>query len=164
MEIIIPAVVAALVAIWLGVVFIGPPYVPTLSRDIKDLLAELRLNEQHHVVDLGSGDGRVLRAVVATGAKATGVEINPMLVWTARWRLRRTSAVVVMQDMWQFKLPDDTTHVFMFCAGKFMSRMDKYLTTHGCNQDKKLCVISYGFSFEGKTPMRHIGAFNIYEF
>ena len=163
MELLFALTLALLAAMWLGVVFIGPPYVPTLTKDLQVLLTELRLSSRDHVVDLGAGDGRVLKLVAATGAKASGVEINPMLVWLARWRLRGSGATVHLKDMWQFTLPEDTTHVFMFCAGKFMSKMDECLKSQ-LQPGQKITVISYGFEFSDKTPARVVGAFNIYEY
>ena len=41
------------------------------------------------LVDLGSGDGRIVIAAAQRGLHATGVEINPFLVWKSRrWAKR----------------------------------------------------------------------------
>ena len=163
MEFVLTVVLLALGMMWLGVVFIGPPFVPTLQRDLDVLFAGLKLTDRDHVVDLGAGDGRVLNAVVATGASATGVEINPMLSWIARWRLRGTGARVVTKNMWQYELPADTTYVFIFCASQYIPRMDQYLKRQVAN-GRRFQVISYGFTLDKQTPSHVLGSFNIYDF
>lgn len=150
-----------LVAAWLGVVVVGPPYVPTHAAQLKRLFDELKLDTDDHVVDLGAGDGRVLQLAARHGARATGVEINPFLVWIARWRLRKEArTTVVLGDIWHYQLPADTTYVFVFFAHRFMPKLDDYLRA----QRKRVTLVSYGFLFEDRTPDRVIGAFNIYEF
>ena len=51
-------------------VFFGAPYVPAKLRDVQQAFDELRPVTKHDVVlDLGSGDGKVLREVSRRGAK-----------------------------------------------------------------------------------------------
>lgn len=153
----------AVAAVWLCVVFIGPPYVPTLAKDLAKLFQKLQLGPDDHVVDLGAGDGRVLKRSVAAGARATGVEINPMLSWIARWRLRGTGAVVVTKNMWHFELPADVSYVFIFCASKFIFKMEGYFEEQAA-MGKHFRVISYAFTFPHKDYEKTIGPFFIYAF
>ncbi len=152
-----------LAVFWLGVVVLGPPYVPTLSRDLKKLIAELKLSPDDTVVDLGAGDGRVLKEVIAAGAHAHGVELNPFLVWIARFRLRKTSATVVLGDMWRYRLPEGTTYVFVFFAHAFMKKLENYCISEAKN-GRKFRLVSYGFRFEGRKAEKTVGAFTIYQF
>lgn len=156
-------IAVALVIIWLGVVAIGPPYVPTLKRDLVKLFDELRLGPKHHLVDLGAGDGRALILAEKRGVKVSGVEINPFLVGIANFRLRGGKGSVVLGDMWQYRLPDDTTHVFVFPAEVFMHKLEKYLVAQR-GHTGPLQVMLYGFNFAGRNPKKTVGAFNLYEF
>lgn len=45
-------------------------------------LADIQTGER--VVDLGSGDGRLVFAAARAGARAVGIEQNPLLVWYCR--------------------------------------------------------------------------------
>lgn len=149
--------------IWLGVVFVGPPYVPTLQSELSRLFDELNLTKEDHVVDLGAGDGRVLKLVRARGGRACGVEINPFLVLLANWRLRRTGTKVELGNIWNFHLPVDTTYVFVFFAKPFMAKLDRYIVSQ-LSQGQSVRVISYGFEFKDRRPEKVFGAFNVYLF
>lgn len=152
-----------LVAVWLGVVVVGPPFVPTLKTDLKKLFKYLRLDKSNHFVDLGAGDGRVLVMASEFGARVNGVEINPFLVLIAKWRLRKANGTVGLGDMWKYKLPTDTTHIFMFGADMFMNKLENYLDEN-LAESGRVKVICYGFSLPSKKSFKTVGAFNIYTF
>lgn len=60
------------------------PYVPTPPKVVEAMLDLARLKAGEHLVDLGSGDGRLPIAAAKRGATALGVEIDPRLVKRAR--------------------------------------------------------------------------------
>ncbi len=163
MEIFLGVVLGIVAASYLGVVVFGPPYVPTLKRDLVGLIHHLKLGEKDLVVDLGVGDGRVLVEARRAGALATGVEINPFLWLVARTRLRRYHSWVTLGNLWHYQLPEGTTYVFVFFAKKFMKKLYVYLETQA-GEDRNFRVVSYGFTFEEKKPKETVGPFTIYEF
>jgi SAM-dependent methyltransferase len=55
----------------------GAPFVPMTRRHLADVMALAQISPGEKVVDLGSGDGRVLRAAARAGAQADGWEISP---------------------------------------------------------------------------------------
>ena len=66
----------------------GAPYVPSHRHDVQQALTKLyRLGAEDCLVDMGSGDGVVLKVARQQGARAFGVELNPLLVLLSRWRL-----------------------------------------------------------------------------
>lgn len=155
---------AILLISWLGIVLVGPPYVPTLARELEKLLDELPVSKDDYVVDLGSGDGRVLVAAAKHGARGSGVELNPFLVVLSWLRLRRYSGVGVrFGNIWRYKLPPETTLVFVFFAGSFMAKLDDYLVRQAAF-GRTFRLVSFGFTLPGRTPERKIGAFHIYSF
>jgi len=92
------------------------PYVPANPRQIEMVLAVCK-QRGGAMVDLGSGDGRVVLAAAAAGIPATGVELNRWLVWWARWQAWRRGlsgmARFRRQDMWKTDLsPYRTIVVF----------------------------------------------------
>jgi len=61
----------------------------TTPHDVVQAMLDLaEVTEADTVYDLGSGDGRVLRAAAERGAKALGIEINPELVDQSRQMIR----------------------------------------------------------------------------
>ena len=81
--------------VWL---YRGPFYVPTRRKYVPRIIAMLDLKAGDKVVDLGSGDGRLVIALAEAGAEAHGFEHNPLLVMRSkksikkRGRLAPTSA------------------------------------------------------------------------
>src|SRR5882672_3428464 len=58
----------------------GAPYVPSRKDSIKKMLVLANLKPGDKVVDLGSGDGRIVIAFARNGIDAHGYEISPALV------------------------------------------------------------------------------------
>lgn len=149
------------------VVFFGAPYVPSKKRDLKRALTELYpIGKKDVLVDIGSGDGVVLREAVRLGAaKAVGFELNPVLVAVARWLSRRFKGVSThLANAWHAPFPDDTTVVYVFTttrdAGKMVRKIQKEATRLG----HPLSVISYGCELPGKKPEKTVGAHLLYHF
>ena len=61
------------------------PYVPTPRKVVRAMLRHANITPQDHVVDLGCGDGRLLRAVAKRyPVEATGVDDSHVLLRIAR--------------------------------------------------------------------------------
>lgn len=73
-----------------GDALFGAPFVPTPMPIVRKTLELVELKPDETLYDLGSGDGRVLiTAAQEFGARAVGVEHNPVLVLVSRWKVRR---------------------------------------------------------------------------
>ena len=67
-----------------------PPYVGTPARVIERMLSLAKVRSDDYVMDLGSGDGRiVLEAARRYGARALGIEMNGPLVAACREMARK---------------------------------------------------------------------------
>jgi 16S rRNA A1518/A1519 N6-dimethyltransferase RsmA/KsgA/DIM1 with predicted DNA glycosylase/AP lyase activity len=86
---------------------LGAPYLPILRRDSDRLLKLAGLKPGQTLIDLGSGDGRLLKAAAAQGIRCIGYEINPYLVFISRlvcWRYRHL-VTIHTADFWHTPLP-----------------------------------------------------------
>lgn len=72
-----------ILAIWRG----APP-IPTLRHVRKTMLELAEIKPGYLVVDLGSGDGRMLIAAARAGGTAIGYELNPFLYWFSKVRVK----------------------------------------------------------------------------
>jgi cyclopropane fatty-acyl-phospholipid synthase-like methyltransferase len=70
-------------------VYMGAPYVPSDAASIEGMVKLAGIGQGTRVAELGSGDGRVVRALAERGAIVDGYEIQPFLVWWSRFRNRR---------------------------------------------------------------------------
>jgi precorrin-6B methylase 2 len=60
------------------------PYVPTPDDVVAKMLDIANVTKDDYVIDLGSGDGRIAIAAAKRGAKAFGVDLNPVRVEEAQ--------------------------------------------------------------------------------
>lgn len=145
----------------LGAIF-GAPYLPILRRDSRKLLDIADIKPGQVLIDLGSGDGRLLRAAAARGATCIGYEINPYLVLVSRlvcWRYRHR-VTIHTANLWNTRLaPADVIYVFMI--DKHMARLEKKLTEEIQRPTK---VISYIFELPTKSPVHQTRNTYVYEF
>lgn len=147
------------------VVFVGAPYVPTRRKDISEAFTSLYpLSKQDVVVDIGSGDGVVLRQAAVRGARAIGYELNPVLVVISRLLSRGQAGVsVYLADFWHAPLPDDTTLVYTFGETRDIGKMYAKVQREATRLGRPLYFMSYAFAVKDQTPLRANRSYFLYE-
>ncbi len=65
-------------------VIAGVPYVPTHTKQAMLMMDLAGIGPNTTMIDLGSGDGKLLYMAAKRGATAVGYELNPFLVWYTR--------------------------------------------------------------------------------
>lgn len=136
------------------VAFTGAPYVPSRRADILRVFTELYpLSASDVVVDIGSGDGVVLRTVSKLGARAVGYEIHPILVFISRFLSRGDNKIrVKLANFWRAPLPDETTAVYTFGEARDIAKMYMRVQHEATRIGRPLTFISYAFNIPGITP------------
>jgi SAM-dependent methyltransferase len=125
----------------------GAPYVPILGRDTEPLLDLAGVEAGQTVVDLGSGDGRLLRAAVRRGADGIGYELNPVMVLIAKlmcWPMRR-HVKIHLANLWTKRLPQADV-VYVFLLPKHLARLHHKLAAEIRTPTR---VVSYSFEIPG---------------
>jgi cyclopropane fatty-acyl-phospholipid synthase-like methyltransferase len=83
----------------------GAPYAPIGKQKLQDMIELLNIKKGEKAVDIGSGDGRIVIALAKHGAEAHGYEINPLLVYLSRRKIKKEGlekkAFIHMTDMWR---------------------------------------------------------------
>lgn len=148
------------------VVFRGAPYVPSRKRQLAVAFDELYpLSKDDVVVDIGSGDGVVLREAAKRGARAVGYELNPVLVLISRYLSRQQPLVTTrLADFWFVALPPETTVVYVFGESRDIVKMAKKVRDEAQRLQKSLGFISYGFVVPGLEPDKKVGPYFLYRF
>jgi hypothetical protein len=132
--------------------WLGAPYVPILRRDYEPVLDLADLKAGQTLIDLGSGDGRLLRAAARRGYHGIGYEINPFLYLASllvTWRYRRIVRIH-LADFWRVSLPPADA-IYVFLIDRHMARLDRKLKTELTHATP---VISFVFRIPGRTPDR----------
>ena len=161
-------IIVGVVVVFGLVAFVGAPYVPSHTKQVRRAFTDLRpLTRRDVVVDLGSGDGVVLRQAVDLGAgRAIGYEINPLLVWLSRLlsTRRRSGIEVRTANMWRVPPPAGVTVVYVFGVGRDLHRivalMERWAVQSGCTIE---CIV-YGHTLPGIQFDRQEGAHRLYAF
>ena len=106
----------------------GAPYVPSKRSRAKRMVELAELQPQDRVADLGSGDGVIVLAAAREGARTVGIELNPMLVWLSRARIRihklEAYTKIIRINFYDYPL-HDTTVVFVYLLGKTLASLEK---------------------------------------
>lgn len=147
------------------VVFRGAPYVPTHKRILQEAFDELQLKSGSVVVDLGSGDGVMLKFAAQKGYKAVGYEINPILCLISYFRCYKYRKMVKIywRDFWATDLPKDTGAVYVFLADAFMQKFKVKMQQQAKLLNKELIIVSNGFKVPGLKPEKILKGVNIYK-
>lgn len=135
-----------------GVLFVGAPYLPTLTPQVFAALALADLQPGQTLLELGCGDGKVLLAAARQGYRAVGYELNPLLAvlaW-ARTRRYRRQVRVVCADFWRASWPPADA-VFTFLLPKYMTKLDANITRQ---LQKPVKLVSFAFTI----PHRQVDA------
>ncbi len=114
------------VLMFCGVVAFGAPFLPTLSKRVEDAVELLDLKPGQTLLELGSGDGRLLKAVAKKGVYAIGYELNPILVvytYLSTWRYRKY-VTVKCRSYWHIKWPQSDA-MYVFLLNPYMSKLHK---------------------------------------
>ena len=139
------------IALTFGVgVWRGAPYVPILSSPSQDLLKLANLKPGQTLIDLGSGDGRLLKLAAKQGIRGIGYEINPIMYLISRincWRYR-SLITIHLADLWFVRLPEADV-IAVFLMGRFMSKLDAKLTQELTRPTR---LISHVFTIPGRVP------------
>jgi 16S rRNA A1518/A1519 N6-dimethyltransferase RsmA/KsgA/DIM1 with predicted DNA glycosylase/AP lyase activity len=134
------------------VVAFGAPFLPTLKPKIPIALDLINLKPGQTLLELGSGDGRVLKAAAQRGLKAVGYELNPLLVVYSKiltFRYRK-QVRVVWGNYWKKQWPP-AEGIFVFLLRPYMEKLDKKITTE-CRKGTKL--VSFAFTIDSHKPAK----------
>lgn len=163
---IVLVLIIVLVILFSVVCFVGSPYVPTKKEWAKEALNIVKLSSKDLVIDLGAGDGKILRLLAQKNIRSAGYELNPILVLFAKISLLNTKlSKIEMKNYWLINLPKETTVVYTFMVERDALKLEKYLKKQlkHINADK-IKLITFGFKLKGKKPVKKSKVSNLYIF
>lgn len=146
-----------------GVVAFGAPYLPTLRKRVDDALDLLDLKPGQTMLELGSGDGRLLKAAAKRGIHSVGYELNPLLVLFSRISTFKYRSIVTIKwrNYWQIPWPD-SDGMYVFLLQPYMSKLHKKLIQY--NRKKSYKLVSFGFEITEKKPTKHKNGMYLYTY
>ena len=155
------SLVFLILVVGLGALF-GPPYVPTLRLNMMTALDLLDLKEGQTLLDLGSGDGRVLLAAAQRGWNAVGIEVSPILVIISKirtWKYRKQ--VRIIWGNYFFTKWPECDAIFSFMIQYQMKRLDERIEEW---HTKPIKFASFAFEVPGKHAIAQRGGIFLYQY
>lgn len=146
----------------LGQFLFGAPYVPSRSAQVQALVELSGVRPGEKAVDLGSGDGRIVEAFARVGAEAHGYEINPLLVWASRQRLRAAGlsekAFIHWKSFWPIDLSSMDIVVF-FGTRHMLDQLSEKLRRE---LKPGARIVSNGYKLPGWTVERSLNRAHLF--
>ena len=142
----------------------GAVYYPTKNEVVEEMIRLSKVGPKDRLVDLGSGDGRIIIAAAKLGARAVGYEINPLLVIKSRKLIRKEGleklAKVEWKSLWKVNFKGVSV-VSVYLMPNLMKKLEKLIRR---KTDKPLRVISNDYQFPELKPSKRKGNIFLYEF
>jgi 16S rRNA A1518/A1519 N6-dimethyltransferase RsmA/KsgA/DIM1 with predicted DNA glycosylase/AP lyase activity len=158
--IILSIILIVLIACFGGVLLFGAPYLPTLRPQIQAALELAELKSGDTLLELGSGDGKVLVAAARQGINVVGYELNPLLVafsWL-RTRKYRNKVRIIWGDYWQNDWPEHQA-IFTFLLPRYMTKLDKKVIQ---SKHKPVKLVSFAFEVPHRPAEAERGGVFLY--
>ena len=162
-----------LAALWVGVIGFmsgvlptlarGAPYVPAHPELVNVMLELAQIRPTDYVMDLGSGDGRLVFAAAEAGAKqALGYEIDPLKVHAAAREAKRrglSNAVFVAGSFWNPPWHEADV-MFVYALPMYVAAIAKK-----CRAEVKpgARIISLLYALPGYTPIEQVNGVILYQ-
>ena len=146
--------------------FFGAPYVPSRRRDVRRMFDELvPISSDDVVLDIGSGDGIVLREVSRRGARAIGYEIHPFFFILSKILSFGDSRVNVrLVNAWTTQFPNDVTVLYAFSVGRDGVKLARTVQKEVERLGRPLKLVCYGNALPGIVPAESFEAYFLYIF
>ena len=154
----------------LPLVFPGAPFIPSFRRKKAESVQNViefvsKIAPGNKMVDIGSGDGRVVIEFAKKGFDSTGIEINPFLVFWSRIKIKNEklksknlNARIIRRNFWKSDLSDyDVIYVFQ------LTSVNALLTEKFYKELKTgAIVVSAGFQMFNLNLVKNEGIFWVY--
>nr|XP_028561169.1 protein N-lysine methyltransferase FAM173A-like [Podarcis muralis] len=143
---------AGSLALGLHKVYLQVPYVPSSVKQVRNMMSLLQ-GRSGKLVDLGSGDGRIVLEAYKQGFRPTvGYELNPWLLQLSNFRAWRAGCYGKVffrrEDLWKADL-SDCNNVTVFLAPSLVPLLERKLLSE---LPDGACVVAARFPFLNWTP------------
>ena len=121
------------------------------------------LSEKDTLIDLGAGDGVVLKVASEFKAKGIGIELNPVFALISKFRLRKIkNTKILTKNFYNYEFPEETTAVYIFGDSRDIEKITRKIEREAKRLKKSIYVISNGFRLPSHKPIKHVGAYYLY--
>jgi precorrin-6B methylase 2 len=141
----------------------GALFWPSFKENIEKMIVLAEIKKGEKIIDLGSGDGRIVIAAAKIGAQAYGYEINPILVWLSRFKIKRAnlskSAVIYQKSFWLENFSSYDV-VFVYGMAHIMKKLEEKISKE---LKPGARVVSFNYAFPNFPVFKKEGKIYLYK-
>lgn len=140
----------------------GAPFLPTLKPQVSRALDLIDLKPGQTLLELGSGDGRILVEAAKRGIYSVGYELNPLLVIYSRLLTFRYRKLIKIKfaNFWNVELPK-SDGIFVFLLNPYMQKLDNKIVQEKHGSVK---LVSFAFQIADKKPSKISNGLYLYKY
>ncbi|CAG2107331.1 unnamed protein product [Medioppia subpectinata] len=136
------------------------PYIPATTSQVQNVLTLVQRSRPKTVIDLGSGDGRLVIECAKIGVQSYGVELNPWLVLYSRIRSRLLGTNRLTRfdckNLWKINA-SNYENIIIFGVEDMMSSLENKIQ-NDCNKSgNSVKVIACRFPLPNWQPLESVG-------
>lgn len=158
-------IIIAVLFFLIGLIYLiqGPPYVASNDEFTQQVVKEIKRIHPGKILDMGSGEGKLVIALAEAGYQIDGVELNPKLVLRSRKLIEKKNlknkANIFWGNFWNY---DTSTYevVTLYAIKHIMPRLETKLLKELHNGSY---IISNYFVFPTLKPVRDDGRTKVYK-
>ncbi len=140
------------------------PFYPSSAKKLKELIdsKEIILPKPTNFIDIGSGDGRIVKMMADYCEKSEGIEFNPYLSLLSRLRLlttKKNNTEIHNKDFFKH----DFSRYNVAYLYIFNEQIDKLKDKLFSEMPKNSIIITNTFKFSDKEPDKTIGRYYLYK-
>ena len=141
----------------------GAIYFPTSEDNVRRMIVLSEAKESSKVVDLGSGDGRILIAYAEKGIAIDGYEINPLLVLYTHFLIKKRGlgkyARVYWKSLWRVNLSQYDV-IIVYGIPYIMEALEQKIQKEA---KKEVRIISNMYTFPRLTRVQEEAGVRVYK-
>lgn len=157
-------VLACLVLAWLMIFLAqGPPFVASDDDSARQILRLVAGLKPKYILDMGSGDGKLVILLASHGYKVDGIELNPLLVLRSRRAIRRAGLTRLASVKWgNFWRHDVAGYdlVVLYAVKHIMPKLEQKLSTE---LPPGARIVSNYFEFPHLKPVKSLSRARLYK-
>ncbi len=166
LELILGSLFIIIFLIWISGFLSGAPFQTSSNKALTRIIELSKVKKGEKVADLGSGSGKIAVEFAKRGAIVTGFEINPILVWISRRKIKKSGLQKKVSIKWQNFWNTDLSGfdlIIVYQIGYIMNKLEKKFKKELKNP-KGTRVVSNMWKFPNIKPKKKLGRVFLYRF
>jgi tRNA1(Val) A37 N6-methylase TrmN6 len=141
----------------------GAPFEGTRKKLVREMIEISKVQKGDKVVELGSGDGRIVIGFAKKGAIVEGFEINPILVYMSRRKIKKENLQSKARIHWKSFWKADFSKYELIVLFQFQTIMRKLERKIKREAKDNVKIVSNTWKFPSLKLVKQKGKIRLYK-